>query len=314
MQRRFFLQTAAGASILPILPMPASAGGTPPAPVAAQSFRIGEATVTALSDGFLPIDAATLQGVSPEDYASLLAAAYIPDAVHNSAVNAFLIDLGGRRVLVDAGTGTMFGPSLGRLAGAIEALGIDPGSVDAFFATHLHADHIGGLISEAGNPFTAAALHVHSADIDFWTSEEIRAQSPEQFHMFFDAATAAVESFDGRVETFGGEADLGGGLTALPLPGHTPGHAGLMVESGGEGLMICGDIVHVGPVQFARPEVTIAFDIDPDMARETRIGFLDRAASDRLMIAGAHIGFPGVGFLERAGEGYHFVPAPFDHG
>ena len=111
-----------------------------------------------------------------------------------------------------------------------------------------------------------------------------------------------------------GEADLGHGMTAVPLPGHTAGHMGVMLESGGDALLIWGDIVHVPPVQFARPDVTIGFDFDADMARATRQSILDRAATDRLRVAGMHIGFPGTGYVERAAQGYHFVSAPYPYG
>ena len=321
MNRRDFLGTsamaAAGAAA-------AAAIGLSAAPVVAQDgsiglatarhFKVGDATVTALSDGFLPIGAELMNGVSEADFQALLRAAYIDSATHPTGVNAYLIETDGRRVLVDAGTGAAMGPALGHLARNMTALGIDPQSIDTVVATHLHPDHIGGIAAVASNPFGAARLVVDRNDIDFWNNADIKAQAPEGVQPFFDLAQATLARFGERVEAVSGEVSLGAGLTTIPLPGHTAGHMGVMLESGGDALLIWGDIVHVPPVQFARPDVTIGFDFDADMARATRQSILDRAATDRLRVAGMHIGFPGTGYVERAAQGYHFVSAPYPYG
>lgn len=319
MKRRDFLTASAlagaGSALgLQVAPVAAQGVGAVAGIAAARRFKIGAAEVTAFSDGFLSIGPEALIGVSPEDFTALLKAAYIDGAAHPTGVNAYLIDAGGTRTLVDAGTGTVFGPTLGQLAANMAALDVDPASVDRVFVTHLHPDHIGGLVTESGNPFPNASLVAAQADIDFWTSAEIKSQAPKDFQGFFDLATAAHGSFGDKVEGVSGEADLGNGMTAMPLPGHTVGHTGLMLESEGASLLIWGDIVHVPPVQFARPDVTIGFDTDQDTARATRIRLLDQVATDSIQVAGMHIGFPGVGYLERAGEGYRFVPAPWQYG
>ena len=319
MRRRDLLTATAAAGLATAIPgfrvAPAYAEEHGHGLAAAQRFIIGEITVTALSDGFLPIDADALIGVTAERFADLLAEAYRPEGAHIAAVNAYLIETGDRRLLVDIGTGTLFGPTLGQLAGNMAALGLAPGDIDTVIATHLHPDHVGAALADSGNPFANAGLIVSEADRGFWTDADIRAAAPEQFRGMFDMATGAVGSFAERVETVSGEAALAPGITAIPLPGHTPGHMGVMVESGGQELLIWGDTVHVPPVQFAMPEVTIGFDTDQDMARATRLELFDRAATDRLMVAGMHINFPGIGYVERRAEaGYHFVPAPWQYG
>ena len=99
----------------------------------------------------------------------------------------------------------------------------------------------------------------------------------------------------------------------MHLPGHTPGHSGLMLSSGDDTMLLWGDIVHVGPVQFARPEMTIPFDVDQPAAAEQRARVLDMVATDRLEVGGSHIDFPSFGFIETAGDGYAFVPSRWDH-
>lgn len=276
----------------------------------AQSFKVGDITVTVISDGFLPIGADLLHNVTEETYSDCLRAAYVTEQTHHTGVNAFLIETGDRVILIDAGTGEAMGPDLGRLGQTLDMLGVVPAQVDTVMATHLHPDHIGGAGLSSGNPFTSAELVVNGADIDMWCSVEIRDSAPEAFHPFFDLARSAVASFGDRVKTISDGASIGPGLTAMHLPGHTPGHTGVMVESGGQQLLIFADIVHVPPVQFAHPDVTIDFDADPDAARATRQKVFDMVDKDSIWIAGSHITFPGLGHLERAsGGGYQFEPS-----
>ncbi|NRB35078.1 MAG: MBL fold metallo-hydrolase [Rhodobacteraceae bacterium] len=280
----------------------------------AQSFTIGDIKITALLDGFLPIEASAMFGITPEEFAAQLQTAFLSGPAHPTGVNAFLIETGDRRVLVDAGTGAAFGPTLGQLSESLSAHGIDPASIDTVFATHLHPDHIGGILTEAGNPFSEAGLMVHPADIDFWNNDEFKAAAPAEFQGFFDMARGAVAAFGDKVQSVEDGAEIAPGLTLMHLPGHTMGHSGLMLESNGAQLLIAGDVVHVPPVQFAMPAVTIGFDTDQDMARQTRMRVFDMVSSDAVPIAGAHIGFPGLGHLVAEGDGYRFEPMLWQFG
>lgn len=316
MNRRAFLQSSAAGSAALALPVTQAAadGHATASPPTVLTYKIGGKRVTAMSDGFLTIDAGTLNGVDEAGYRAALDAAHIKADVHPTGVNAFLIEDETGKTLIDAGTGTAFGPTLGHLGAQMEAIGISPDSITRIVATHLHPDHIGGILATGSNPFTAAELVVSENDLGFWMSAEIKAQVPENFHPFFDLAVATVNSFGERVKTVSGEAAIASGLTAMPLPGHTPGHMGVMVEDAGEQLLLWGDIIHVGPVQFADPSVTIAFDADAETASATRAKALDMVTADGLMVAGAHIDFPGIGYVEKAGSGYRWVRAPYPYG
>ncbi|MEL6464145.1 MAG: MBL fold metallo-hydrolase [Pseudomonadota bacterium] len=314
MQRREFILGAGMTTALASMGWAvAPAGGA--GLVAARRYSVGASTVHVLSDGFISIGPEMLNGVTPEEFASLLDQANIGSEGHPSAVNAFLIDIGDRRILVDTGTASLFGPTLGKLPSVMEALGVDPASIDTVIFTHMHGDHIGGTVAEGGNPFTNATLRVASADVDFWTSEEIQAQAPDAFKSAFDLARASLASFGERVETFGtGEETLAPGLTTVPLPGHTVGHTGLMLESDGDALLIVADLLHVPAVQLSMPAVTIGFDTDQDLARETRLKTMDMVATDGMLIGGSHIALPGVGHLEAKGDGYRWTPARHQYG
>lgn len=151
--------------------------------------------------------------------------------------------------------------------------------------------------------FSNAALKTH---------EDERAYGSDEAHAT-RSSRATFAAYEGRIESFAGETEIAPGLTAVPLPGHTPGHSGLRITSGDEALLIWTDIVRLAPVQLAMPAIGANFEVDPNMARATRIAFLEQVAADRTLIAGSHIGFPGIGWIEPDGKGYRFVPIPYTH-
>lgn len=306
---------AAGAA-LPLVPATARAQGAEAAPPAAaladaQRFTVGDLTVTALSDGALRIGPEALQGVDAEGYASLMRDRFRDPDRFRAAVNGWLVETGaGEVALVDAGAGTAMGDSLGRLVDNLRAAGTEPAQVTRLLATHLHPDHVGGALADGAATFPNAELVVSEAERAFWTDESNVAEGMEPF---FETARNVLEAYGDRLRPISGEAEIGP-ATAVPLPGHTPGHTGYRIASGDDSLLIWGDIVHVAPVQLARPEVTIGFDVSPEEAAATRARILDRVVSDRTLIAGSHIDFPGLGHVAPEGEGYRFVAAPYPYG
>ncbi|WP_088348009.1 MULTISPECIES: MBL fold metallo-hydrolase [Rhodomicrobium] len=280
---------------------------------AAQRFKIGDIVVTALSDGHIMLDPALFSGITPDEFQAALRAAYLAPGSYRGSVNAFVVDTGSKVFLIDSGTGAALGPALGRLERNLIAAGYQPSAISALLTTHLHPDHIGGSHREGKPVFDKAEFLVSQADHGFWSDAGIRAKAPAEAQMFFDLAVTAVKAYGDRLRLVSGEAEAVAGITAVPLPGHTPGHTGYRVTSGKDTLLIWGDIIHAGPVQFARPDVTLSFDVDQPLAAKTRKAVLEQVARDRVMIAGAHIPFPGVGHVEAAGAGYRFVPAEWDY-
>lgn len=290
----------------------AQTGGAQALP-GAQRFRVGDRTVTALLDGAIRIEPALLQGIDAAEYATLMEAAYRDPKTYRSAVNAFAIEGPDGLILIDAGTGDAMGPGLGQMMANLEAAGHAPEDVTTLLATHLHPDHIGGAVRDGRPLFPNAELVVSAADRAFWTDPATRAALPAEFQPFFDLAVATLDAYGDRLRVIEGEEEVAPGLAAMPLPGHTPGHTGFVLASGDAALLLWADIVHVPPVQLARPAVSVGFDTDPAQAAETRTRLLDRVAADRLMVAGAHMTFPGLAFIEAAGEGYRAVPAAYDY-
>ncbi len=271
-----------------------------------QHLKAGEGVVTALLDGFLPVSYDLLNNLSEEEAKAYLEAAFRKPGPVTIGINAYLWRTPEHTMLIDAGGRGAF-PGTGSMFDALAAAGVTEDEIDTVLVTHLHPDHIGGMLTDGAPTFANAVVHVHEADIGFWGSEEVKAQAPADFHPFFDLAAGVLAAYGERVMPFNAEDDVAPGVTAMPLPGHTPGHSGFLL-GGADPLLVWGDVVHVGVFQFPKPEVTIGFDTDQDLAAATRAKVFDMAATDRVRVAGMHLAFPGVGHVVKASEGYDYEP------
>ena len=277
-----------------------------------QRRRLGDVLVTAVNDGFLVIPAAYLSGIDEAGCDAIYRAAgrRPPFA---SAINAFLLQSDGGTVLVDTGAGPLMGAGAGRLLANLGAAGVTPADIDTVLLTHLHADHAGGLLDESGAPrFAKADVLVAAAELAYWRDDAARDAAPEARRGSFDMMRSKIAPYGERLRGFTGTAPLPG-VTALPLPGHTPGHTGFAVAGGGETLVIWGDICHVPEVQCARPEVTIGFDVDPAQAIVSRRMMLERALNEDLLVTGMHLSFPGFSRIVRDGDGYRLQAQPWQY-
>nr|WP_305123248.1 MBL fold metallo-hydrolase [Roseomonas sp. GC11] len=285
---------------------------TPPASQLAglHHRRVGDIVVTAVSDGYLNGSNATVQNIAQEDVAALLVGAFRPSP-RRSSVNTFLIWSAGRVALIDTGCGPHMQPTTGRLFANLAAAGVPPEAVDTVLITHLHPDHSNGLADGHGEAlFPKAELGLHRAELAYWEDPAApdRVAATKQGVPYFTMAQAQLAPYRDRLRLFADGAEVFPGVTAVHLPGHTPGHCGYRISSGPETLLIWGDIIHVPEVQVPHPEATMQFDVEPELAIATRRRTFDMVATDRLAIAGMHVHFPGHAHLLREGRGYRLLP------
>jgi glyoxylase-like metal-dependent hydrolase (beta-lactamase superfamily II) len=219
-------------------------------------------------------------------------------------------------MLVDVGAGDFFGPGYGgKLVARLKSVGIDPDRISDVLLTHVHTDHSGGLVHEGKVQFRNAIVHVGKEDVDFFLAKENQQGVNGYDKAYFEQATLSLSPYlaAGRIKAFSGITEVVHGVTAIPTPGHTPGHSFFRVESGGKSVTFIGDIVHVQTVQFPKPEITIAYDVDNAAARRQRLAQFRRLAQEGAVVAGAHLPFPGIGHVRAESQGFAFVPVdPLD--
>ncbi|HET7795140.1 MAG TPA: MBL fold metallo-hydrolase [Rhizobacter sp.] len=276
-------------------------------------MMLGDLEVTALLDGIIDLKPGELlTNVNKTEVSGLLRRNFLGEAVPTS-VNAYLINTGSKLVLVDAGAAALFGPGLDQLHTNLKAAGYQPEQVDAVVITHMHGDHIGGLIQDGKIAFPNATVYAGKQDADFWLSAANMEKAPQEMKMFFQGAQISLNPYvtAGKFKGLEGNSEIVPGVNAIAAHGHTPGHTIYAVESKGQKLVLWGDLMHVAAVQFPKPGVTIKFDSDSKAASVERAKAFADAAKGRYWVASAHLPFPGLGHLRADGKGYVFVPANY---
>jgi glyoxylase-like metal-dependent hydrolase (beta-lactamase superfamily II) len=269
--------------------------------------QVGDFAVTAVSDGVLYSNHDVILGIDRAESERLTGVAYGQPVPLD--VNVFLIRHRGRLILSDAGSGHTMGPTLGKLPQNLRTIGVAPEKIETILLTHLHPDHSLGLVDEAERAvFPNAEVIVHEIEAAFWLDRVPQPTDSERVARGTKAQRRVTAPYRDRIRRIT-DGEVLPGITAMLRPGHTPGHTNYLIQSGGERLLLWGDIVHLASVQMERPDATLVFDVDPDVARASRQRVLADAASERLVVAGAHLPAPGFGRVVRAGKGYSFAAA-----
>jgi glyoxylase-like metal-dependent hydrolase (beta-lactamase superfamily II) len=305
------LMTLFGGSVGRADSQPAAA---PPAIQGSGFYRkkIGDIEVTLISDGGFPMQPAALFPEAKEAIPEVAKKQFVSPEVFPGHVNTLLIKSGGKTLLIDTGCGTLFGPGTGKMIENMQRAGVDAGTIDHLLITHIHPDHVGGLLSGI-DALNGTQLHVSDTERKFWAEpdlsksilpDEMKAQIAGGGKSFVDMLAKAGD----RAIGFEGKKELLPGVTVEPAPGHTPGHAIVQISSGNDSVLYIADCVHMAPFQFVHPEWKLGFDTDANEAIETRKKIYDRCATDRVLVAGAHLPFPGFGHIDRVGDRYAWVP------
>lgn len=275
-------------------------------------MMLGDFEVTAISDGTVDLPVDKLLKTKPETVQKALAAHWLKTPLETS-VNAYLINTGSKLVLIDSGAGGLFGPTLGGLVANLKASGYQPEQIDEIYITHLHGDHVGGIAKDGATLFPNAVVRVNKKDADYWLSQKNMDEATAAAKDFFKGAMASVGPYSAakRFQPYTGDTELVPGIKSFATHGHTAGHSNYIVESKGQKLILIGDLIHVGAVQFDDPTVTISFDSEEKAAYAQRKQVFAAAAKEGAIIGAAHIQFPGLGHLQSKGKGYEWVPVNY---
>ena len=282
------------------------------------SVNFGDIQLTAISDGTVPQDLnqliikSTHEKAEKERIDALLKARYLTNPVEAS-INAFLIQMDGRKVLVDTGAGQVFGLGLGgELPNTLRVMGVPPEEITDVLITHVHSDHSGGLTIGGKRVFPNATVHIAKQDIDFFFDEK-NSQKTGYAKMYFDQAKATVGPYleSGQVKSFEGPVEALPSLTAIPYPGHTPGSTIFRLTKGEIDVAFLGDLVHVEALQFPEPDIAIIYDVHPEAAIEMRKNAFNKLAKDRVLVAAPHLPYPGLGHISADGKGFKWIRTDF---
>jgi glyoxylase-like metal-dependent hydrolase (beta-lactamase superfamily II) len=283
--------SALAASLLPARAVPPAA--KPLALVPSAQIRIGRFTITAVSDGYADMPFSYFPGRTPEQVeAAANAMAAAKQGGIRFVFNQYLIDDGERRILIDTGPAGTLGQT-GRLPEALRAIGVQPDSIGAIIVTHMHQDHMGGLVAGGRQNFPAAELYVDRRDVLHWTDPAKRAGAPAYLEDSFRIAAEMVRLYP-KLQAIDGERQISPGVSIVDLTGHTPGHIGVRIEDAGQSLIMVSDMLF--PVVHPEAtEVGFLFEQDRPAAQAMRARFFPRAAEEKALIAATHMPFPGLG-------------------
>lgn len=287
-------------------------------------LMVGEIEITALYDGVGNLDSTLMTDFttfSKTDLDAMLDRAFIPRTElggMEGTIIGFLVNTGDNLILVDAGKGEVQAPIFldkkGRLIESLEASGYRADQIDIILPTHMHADHFNGVVEKGERVFKNATIYLPNQEKAFWLDTPIE-QLPDEVKPFVKLARSAAEPYlkAGKVKFYNAGDTVFPNVKSIPLFGHTPGHSGFEFESKGESILIWGDLMHNHAVQMPHPEVAIEFDANADAARQTRLDMLPKIAERKLLVAGAHLPFPGLGYIqmEKDGQGYRWIPVQY---
>jgi glyoxylase-like metal-dependent hydrolase (beta-lactamase superfamily II) len=283
------------------------------------ALRVGEIDVLVVSDGVLPFRTPGLAtNAAPAVRAAWLADKFLPPDEMVWPLNVVVVRSGSRTILIDSGLGMEY-PDFaraGRLDLRLEAAGIDLAAVTDVVLTHMHLDHVGGLLVDGVKDRLRPDLPIHAAaaEAKFWASPDFSRSTsmPAWFPVAArSAAKRFLDEYGSQLRLFEAQYEVAPGVVVRRTGGHTAGHSVVRVASGADRLTFAGDAVL--PASFDHPDWHNAFEHDPEEAARVRVGLLREVAATGELLVGTHLSFPSVGHVAVAGDVFRWVPAYWDH-
>ncbi|RKE73464.1 metallo-beta-lactamase superfamily protein [Pseudorhodoplanes sinuspersici] len=281
------------------------------AAIAPVAHKVGNIEVMIVSDGVLNVPLSFSLPETPlSEAAALFKAHGMPEGGEPVQTNVVLVKTGNDTVLIDVGSGANFQPTAGKLQENLEAAGIAPDTITKVVFTHAHADHLWGVLDDFDDAerFPNASYVISAPEWDFWSNPATVETVPDWLKGMALGTARILKKIEDKVERRKAGDTVAPGLTYAATPGHTPGHMSVMIENGGQRLMIGGDVLANNAISFARPDWRIGSDFDRDRAAATRKSLLDQLAAGKIPLVGFHLAWPGLGMVERAGNAYRLVP------
>ncbi len=283
-------------------------------------YKVGDYECTSISDGArtFPMPDKFVVNVPKEEALAAADAAYMPKGIVTVPFNPQLINTGSKLVLVDCGNGVAnFEPSkgaVGRTLSNLQAAGVDPKSIDVVLLSHLHPDHTNGIRAADGSmAFPNAEIMVPAKDWAFWMSDENAAKAPnDMMKNYFANVRKIYAGIESKVTRYDWGKEVASGITSIATPGHTPGHTSFAVASGSAKVLIQSDVTNIPELFLRNPDWHVAFDVEPDLAQQTRHKFYDMAAAEKATVIGFHFTFPAIGHVEKDGNGYRLIPSAWN--
>lgn len=277
-------------------------------------FELGDAEVTVVSDGPLPLGdpSGTFTGVPKEDVKKMLTDNFLnPDNVVLEQ-NSPVVNTGDKLILFDTGMGTSqaFGPTTGRQQKSLAEAGIKASDIDAVVLSHAHIDHIGGIVGADDKPlFPNAQYYISQLDFDYWTDEGKLGSPLKDFVVHARKNLLPVRD---RLVFFKDGQEFLPGVQAMAAPGHTIGHHMFMVTSNGKSFAFLGDLTHHAVLLLERPLMEFSYDTDPKQSAQSRVKMLTMLAANKIPVMSYHFAWPGYGHVAKNGEGFRYYPEPMN--
>jgi len=277
-----------------------------------RKLKVGAMEVIALNDGALrrPLGEEFVRNAPLEQVKAMLASQNLPTDYVDIPFTPYLIVSGNTKFLIDTGFADNGPPTTGRLANHLAAAGHKAEDIDHVIISHYHGDHINGLRKKDGSlMFPKAKVHVPAPEHAFWFDDAKMNAAPPAAKGAFENARRVIGSLPAeQLVKFEPGAELAPGIVTSAAFGHTPGMSMVTVQSEGQSFMYVADVTNV-PSLFARsPDWAVAFDMDAEMARQTRRRVFDALVANKTTMGGFHFPFPGMGTIETSGNGYQFKP------